>query len=110
MNIRKPIDYSAMYAALDAAVAGGLSQMELYCALGRIVCSRPEKGAAVMAAEYLQSRYPDCSGFSPRNVRRMREFYRVYREEPAVISAALLLGWTQNVVIFEAELTIAEKA
>ena len=76
MNIRKNIDYSAMFAALDAALTAELPQMQLCCELGRIVCSLPEKGAAVAAAEYLHSRFPDASGFSPRNLRRMREFYR----------------------------------
>ena len=51
MNIRKNIDYSAMFAALEAALSAELPQMQLCCELGRIVCSRPEKGAAVAAAE-----------------------------------------------------------
>lgn len=64
MNIRKNIDYSAMFAALEAALSAEMPQMQLCCELGRIVCSRPEKGAAVAAAEYLHSRFPDASGFS----------------------------------------------
>ena len=76
MNIRKNIDYSAMFAALDAVLNAELPQMELCCELGRIVCSRPEKGAAVAAAEFLQANFPDRTGFSPRNVRRMRDFLR----------------------------------
>lgn len=50
MNIRKNIDYSAMFAAIDTAMATAMSQMELYCQLGALVCDRPEKGAAVAAA------------------------------------------------------------
>lgn len=34
---------------LDTAMATGMSQMELYCQLGALVCDRPEKGAAVAA-------------------------------------------------------------
>ena len=79
MNIRKPTDYTAMFAALDAAVAAQLPQMELYCEIGRVVGSRAEKGAAVAASEYLQAAYPAADGFSPRNVRRMRDFYRIRR-------------------------------
>ena len=55
MNTRKPADYSAMYGTLDQLMAAGLPQMELYFEIGRAVCARPEKGAAVMAAEYLQA-------------------------------------------------------
>lgn len=78
MNIRKPSDYSSLYSALDVLMGSDLAEMELYCEIGRAVCGRTEKGAAVMAAEYLQSRYPERKGFSPRNLRRMRLFYLTY--------------------------------
>ena len=110
MNVRKPIDYSAMFAALDTLMAADLLQMELYCEIGRLVSGRPEKGAAVAAAEYLCGMYPDASGFSPRNLRRMREFYRAYENAPEVLAQAMTIGWTQNVVILEAELTLQEQA
>ena len=64
MNTRKPADYSAMYGTLDQLMAAGLPQMELYFEIGRAVCARPEKGAAVMAAEHLQANYPGDRGFS----------------------------------------------
>ena len=106
MNIRKNIDYSEMYAALDAAMVAGMEQMELYTRIGRAVCRRSEKGAAVAAAEYLSKHYPDVQGFSPRNLRRMRDFYRAYENYPALLSLAMQIGWTQNVVIMEADLTV----
>ena len=110
MNVRKPVDYSAMFAALDALLAADLPQMELYCEIGRLVSSRPEKGAAVAASEHLCSMYPDASGFSPRNLRRMREFYRAYESTPEILAQAMTIGWTQNVVILEAELSLQERA
>ena len=109
MNIRKPVDYSAMLAALDTLMAADLPQMELYYEIGRLVSGRAEKGAAVAAAEYLCSAYPNISGFSPRNLRRMREFYRTYEAAPEVLAQAMTIGWTQNVVILEAELTLQER-
>ena len=105
MNVRKPVDYSAMFAALDSLMAADLPQMELYYEIGRLVSARPEKGAAVSAAEYLASTYPDASGFSPRNLRRMRDFYRTYENTPEVLARVMTIGWTQNIVILEAELT-----
>ena len=110
MNIRKFVNYKAMFAVLDALVTADLPQMELYCEIGRLVSGRPEKGAAVAAAEYLCSAYPDASGFSPRNLRRMREFYRIYENSPEVLAEAMTISWTQNVVILEAELTLQEQA
>ena len=101
MNIRKNIDYSEMYAELDKAMAADIPQMELYCKIGKAVCRRTEKGAAVAAAAYLSRQYPDVQGFSPRNLRRMRDFYRTYQGQPAMLSLAMELGWTQNVAILE---------
>ena len=101
MNIRKPTDYTAMFAALDALMAAQLPQMELYREIGRLVSRRSEKGAAVAASEYLQAAYPTAEGFSPRNVRRMRVFYAAYEESPEIIRLAMSLGWTRNVAILE---------
>ena len=106
MNIRKNIDYSEMYAELDMLMAKNPPQMELYCGIGKAVCRRTEKGAAVMASEYLNKQYPDVKGFSPRSLRRMRDFYHTYENHPALLSRAMQLGWIQNVVIMEAELTM----
>lgn len=55
-----------MYENLDRLMAKGLSQMELYCEIGKVVCRRTEKGAAVMASEHLNKQYPDVKDFSPR--------------------------------------------
>ena len=104
MNIRKNIDYSGLYAGIDKALAANLSQMELYLELGRLVSGRPEKGAAVMAAEYIAANYPHRTGFSPRNLRRMRNFYRMYEGHPEALAQAMQVGWTQNIVILEADL------
>lgn len=106
MNIRKNIDYTEMYETLDNLIAQQLPQMELYCEIGKAVCRRTEKGAAVMASEYLNKKYPDVKGFSPRSLRRMRDFYRTYENHPTLLSRAMKLGWIQNVVIMEADMTM----
>ena len=109
MNVRKNVDYSQMYAGIDEVMTQDLPQMELYCCIGRIVCTRSEKGAAVMASEYLIANYPDAKGFSPRSLRRMRDFYRTYENHPDLMSRAMKLGWIQNVVIMEADLTMEQR-
>ena len=108
MNIRKA-NYSAMFAALESVMEADLPQMELYCEIGKIVCARSEKGAAVAAAEFLKEQHPDMPGLSPRNVRRMRDFRQLYSGTPELLGEALRLKWTQNVVIMEAELTAEER-
>jgi len=108
MNIRKPVDYSELYRGIDLAMSRDYAQMDLYYEIGRVINTRTEKGAAVAAAEYLQTNYPAFNGFSPRNVRRMRDFYRLYANEQKLLKLALKLNWTQNVVIMEAGLDISE--
>ena len=102
MNIRKPTDYSILFSELDRLMAEQLSQMNLYCEIGRLVSSKAEKGAAVAASEYLQAAYPAVEGFSPRNLRRMRAFYAAYEASPEMIMRlAMNLGWTRNAAILE---------
>ena len=81
---------------------------EIY-AIGKVICQRPEKGAAVAAAEYLQANFPDRVGFSPRNVRRMRDFYKTYENDQTLLRLAMKIGWTLNVLIMEAELTSVQR-
>ena len=71
MNVCENIDYSTMFDAMRVTMSADISQMKLYCELGRLIFQRTEKGAAVAAAEYLQRTYPDVPGLSPRNLRRM---------------------------------------
>ena len=105
MNVRKPVDYGTMHRELTAILAQNLPQMEEVYAIGKVINQRPEKGAAVAAAEFMQANFPDHTGFSPRNVRRMRDFYRTYENDQTLLRLAMKIGWTLNVVIMESELT-----
>ena len=109
MNIRKETDYSDLFSCLDRILGKDLPQMQVVFMIGKAVCVRPEKGAAVAAAEYIQANYPDKAGFSPRNLRRMRNFYQMYCNDPELMNTAMQVGWTLNVAIMEAELTMAER-
>jgi len=99
-----------MYAALDKLMVEYLPQMELYREIGKLISDRPEKGAAAAASEYLQKAYPDTSGFSPRSLRRMRDFYKMYGGNANILNLAMQIGWTQNIVILESDLTMDERA
>ena len=105
MNVRKPVDYGMMYRELTAILTQNLPQMNEIHAIGKVIHQRPEKGAAVAAAEFFQANFPDHAGFSPRNVRRMRDFYRTYENDQTLLRLAMKIGWTLNVVIMEAKLT-----
>ena len=106
MNVRKPVDYGTMHRELTAILAQNLPQMEEVYAIGKVINQCPEKGAAVAAAEFMQANFPDRTGFSPRNVRRMRDFYKIYENDQTLLRLAMKIGWTLNVVIMESELTM----
>ena len=85
MNVRKPVDYGTMYRELTVILAQKPSQMDEIYAIGKTISQRPEKGAAVAAAEFMQTNFPDRTGFSPRNVRRMRDFYKTYKNDQKLL-------------------------
>lgn len=110
MNIRKQVDYSTLYQTLDRLMELNLTDTELCYKIGQAICNRSEKGAAVVAVEYLRERYPNRTGRSPRNLRRMRDFYRAYENEPESVQLTLQIGWTLNVIILEECSSAEERA
>ena len=88
MNVRKPVDYSVMYGELTAILAQNLPQMDEIYAIGKTISQRPEKGAAVAAAEFMQT-----------------NFHKTYENDQTLLRLSMKIGWTLNVVIMEAELT-----
>ena len=109
MNVRKPVDYGTMYRELVAILAQNLPQMYEVYAISKAISQRPEKGAAVAAAEFLQANFPDRTGFSPRNVRQIRDFYKTYENDQALLRLAMKIGWTLSVLIMEAKLSRLQK-
>ena len=85
MNVRKPVDYGEMYIELAQILAQNLPQMDEIHVIGKAISQRPEKGAAVAAAEFLQANFPDRTGFSPRNVRQIRDFYKTYENDQKLL-------------------------
>lgn len=73
-------------ARLRAAVAVNCEMIELYWQIGRDIVERQKahrwgKSVVEQLARDLQTEFPGISGFSPRNVWRMRSFYLAYTEE-----------------------------
>ncbi len=79
MNVRKPADYGTIYRKLTAI----LPQMDEVYAISKAISQRPEKGAAVAAAEFLQANFPDRTGFFPVQRGRMRNFTRLIKRPKA---------------------------
>ncbi len=73
-------------AQLRAAVAVNRELIELYWQIGQSIVERQRsdgwgKSVVERLAKDLQIEFPGMSGFSPRNVWRMRAFYLAYTEE-----------------------------
>ena len=45
--------------------------------------------------------YPDVTGFSPRNLARMRKFYETYKGLANLPPAAAKIPWTHNSILVE---------
>lgn len=87
------------YAETDAPTDRAL--MQLYAVIGEQICAQGEKAFVVHLAETLAMQFPQRKGFSPRNLRRMRDFYCTYENSPSLMAQAMELGWTQNTMILE---------
>ncbi len=85
----------------DAAEPSNAGLMRLYAFIGRNICAQGEKAFVVFLADLLEKQFSGYKGFSPRNLRRMRDYYRVYENDPELLLKTEALGWTQNVVIIE---------
>ncbi len=75
--------------------------MALYGVIGKNICVQGETAFVVHLAEQLSQQFPLLNGFSPRNLRRMRDFHRTYENSSSLMSNAQTLSWTQNTVILE---------
>lgn len=73
----------------------------LYTSIGKCICQQGEKAFVTHLAKLLSEQLPQIGGFSMRNLRRMRDFYCTYENQPELMQKAQALGWTQNAVILD---------
>jgi predicted nuclease of restriction endonuclease-like (RecB) superfamily len=98
-----------------AALAVNHELIGLYWGIGQDVVeaqTRHAWGDKVLEriAEDLKSAYPEVTGFSRRNLYRMRQFYLAYHEQnPIVPQPVAQLPWGQNVILLEKLKTIEER-
>jgi predicted nuclease of restriction endonuclease-like (RecB) superfamily len=94
---------SAQYEALKAV---NKELIGLYWDIGWIICDRQQtagwgKSIVEQLAQDIQTEFPGISGFSARNVWRMRDFYLSYRDNQKLTPLVAEIGWTHNLVILE---------
>lgn len=79
--------------------------IDLYFNLGKYISIKVEnslwgKGVVKELANYIQSTSPELSGFSDKNLWRMKQFYETYREDEKLSTLLRELSWSQNLQIF----------
>lgn len=94
-------------AQVKAALAVNRELILLYWEIGKEIVERQEEagwGSAVIdrLSNDLGIAFPDVSGFSRRNLYRMRALYLAYRDEPEVVPQAVAqIPWGHNAVLVE---------
>ena len=94
---------SAQYAALKAV---NQELIALYWDIGKSIVDRQQaqgwgKAVVEQLANDIRTEFPGISGFSARNVWRMRDFYITYRDNEKLTPLVAEIGWTHNLVILE---------
>jgi predicted nuclease of restriction endonuclease-like (RecB) superfamily len=99
----KQLIISAQYQALKAV---NREMINLYWAIGEMIFNQqqnPNWGRSVVEnlAKDLQTEFPGISGFSARNIWRMRDFYLAYHSKEKLTPLVAEISWTHNIVILE---------
>jgi predicted nuclease of restriction endonuclease-like (RecB) superfamily len=94
---------SAQYEALKAV---NKKLIALYWDIGKMIIERQEGetwGKAIVdrLAADLQIEFPGISGFSSRNLWKMRDFYLNYHKNKKLPPLVAEIGWAHNIVILE---------
>lgn len=94
---------SAQYEALKAV---NKELIALYWDIGQMIVKRQQgaswgKSVVEQLAKDLQAEFPGISGFSSRNIWRMRDFYLTYHTQEKLTPLVAEIGWTHNLVILE---------
>lgn len=98
-------------AQIKAVLAANKELLKLYWTIGQTIASKQEEngwGSNIIEklANDIQNAFPGISGFSKRNVFRMRAFYLAYQKMPQAVaqideSPIFRIPWGHNAVLLE---------
>lgn len=108
-----PADYPQFLADVKTRIASAQTRavlavnselIRLYWEIGRGILEREDRqgwGAKVVdtLAVDLRRELPNTTGFSPRNLRYMRDFSRAWPEEAMLPQAVAKLSWGRNIAL-----------
>lgn len=86
----------------------------LYLDVGKFLYELIEKGnygdkVVDKAADYMTSNYPTIKGFNKRNLHRMVQFYKTYKDDENVSTLLTQLSWSSNMLILSNTKTKEER-
>ncbi len=87
--------------------------INLYWEIGKYITIRTKeegwgKSTVQELANFIQSQEPNSSGFSDKNIWRMKQFYETYCDFPILSPLVRELSWTHNLIIFSRTKSIEE--
>lgn len=76
----------------------------LYLEVGQFLYELIENGhygdkITTKAAEFMKNNYPEVRGFTKRNIERMVQFYKTYKDDEIATPLVTQLSWTNNLLI-----------
>lgn len=79
--------------------------IDLYFSLGKYISVKVEqsnwgKGVVKELADYIAKTAPELTGFSDKNLWRMKQFYEIYKDDEKLSPLVRELSWTNNLIIF----------
>ena len=60
-------------------------------------------------AEFMKKNHPNIKGFTKRNIERMIQFYKTYKDDKIATPLVTQLSWTNNLVILSSSNSIEER-
>lgn len=86
----------------------------LYLEVGKFLYELIENGSygdkiTTKAADFMKINYPEVKGFTKRNIERMVQFYRTYKDDEIATPLVTQLSWTNNLLILSGSKSIEER-
>lgn len=77
--------------------------INMYFRIGKSISEKAEYGNKfiVMLSQKLKMEFPNTTGYSERNLHRMKAFYEQYKEYTILPPAVAKLPWTHNYILLE---------
>ena len=60
-------------------------------------------------ADFMKNNYPNIKGFTKRNIERMIQFYKTYKDDKIASTLLTQLSWSSNMLILSNTHTIEER-